>query len=214
MKAIFKFLIVLLFFFTSLGVEAHNPDLSSTILIEKEENEWMLQVRAALTALEYEIENHYGKAAYATPEEFQTLVVEYVQKNILLQFNKGHQVVLQNGTVKLGHETTITFAVIGVPKTIQSLIVKNGSFGNISHNQSALIILKKGFSKSQFILTNNNGHTVSLSVNNAKFEIATQIQKKQYYFPIFVCILLVTLIGYLVYKNRQYLFFKSTKTTI
>ena len=101
-----RFLIMLCVLCISWGVKAHQPDLSSTILVEQGENKWVLQIRAALTAFEYEIEQTYGKDSYETPEEFQDLVIKHVQEHISILYNKANTAVLQNGKVKLGHETS------------------------------------------------------------------------------------------------------------
>ena len=189
---------------TSLGVQAHQPDLSSTMLVSQGENKWVLQVRAALTAFEYEIENHYGKGSYTSPEEFQGLAIKHLQGNISILFNDINAVKLKNGLVKLGHETSVTFEVDGAPESLQSLVVKNSSFSNLSRNQSALIVLKEGFSNDQFTLNNNNDHTVELQVKDAKFELVIPAQSNtKGIVLIFATILLVITLLYFAYRKLR-----------
>lgn len=154
---------------TSLTAFAHQPSISSTILAEQEEGKWVLQIRAALTAFEYEVEARYGENAFATPEEFRELVVEHLQKEILLRLNDGTVVPLEDGKVSLGHETTVTFQLVGTPKEVTSLMVRNAAFSNISHNQSALYVVKEGFSKKHFMLSDENAHTADLQVTDNEF---------------------------------------------
>ena len=164
--------ILCLCFLLSLGIEtahAHQPDVSSTVLAESGDNQWVLQVRAALTAFEYEIHHHFGADSYKTPEAFQELTLNYVKDNISILFDGANVAKLKNGVVKLGHETNVVFEVEGIPQNFSNVEFKNSSFKDISRNQSALIILKKGFSKEQFILNNKNRHTVSLAVQDSKF---------------------------------------------
>lgn len=149
-------------------VQAHQPDLSSTILSEQGENKWVLQVRAALTCYEYEIHQHYGEGSYTTPEEFQELVIQHVKENISIHFNESDNIVLKNGIVKLGHETNAVFEVEGVPENIRTVKFKNSSFKDISRNQSALIILKTDFKQKQFVLDNSNQHTVHFAVKDSQ----------------------------------------------
>ena len=187
-----------------MSIKAHQPDLSSTMLVEQGENTWVLQIRAALTAFEYEIENHFGKDSYATPEEFQELVVKHIRENTSILLNDNDVVTLENGLVKLGHETSVTFEVVGTPSIIQSLEVQNKSFSNISRNQSALIVVKKGFAKDQFILDKNNSHTAKLKVKDSKFELVavTSIEgKTQYAIFIFASVLFVLSIMYSAFKH-------------
>lgn len=153
----------------SWGVNAHSPDLSSTILSKQGENKWILQVRAALTAYEYEVHLHFGVETYSTPEEFQELVLQHVKENLSIQFGDNQKVILKNGIVKLGHETNAIFEVVGVPEYFHNIIFTNSSFKNISRNQSALIIFKEGLDKKQFTLNNANQHTANLGIKEGAF---------------------------------------------
>lgn len=200
----FRWIICLSLLLSCTTAKAHQPDLSSTLLVEQGENKWILQVRAALTAFEYEVEKRFGASAYTSPEEFKKLISSYVKEDIIIQCNDKTPTVLQNGKVKLGHETSITYEVMGLPENIQSLVVKNTSFSHIPRNQSALIVLKKGFSKDQFILNNNNKHTVELKVMNTKFELVNPTQgNTNYFLVIFVAISLVIGVLYFVYRNKR-----------
>lgn len=182
---------------------AHQPDLSSTMLVEQADNEWVLQVRSALTAFQYEVKYHFGDSAYATPKEFQDLVLELVKENILIKFNDAN-IRLDSGIVRLGHETNVVFKVSGTPKDIETLFVKNGTFSHVSRNQSALILLKKGFQKEQFILNFKNEHTVKLIATDDKFILDTPQDKTQAYLLIFALIGLALVIAvFSFYKNKS-----------
>lgn len=186
------------------GVKAHQPDLSSTLLVEQADNKWVLHVRAALTAFEYEIDQHFGADSYATPEEFQQLLLNHVKDNVSILYNGKDAAVLQNGIVKLGHETSVTFEVVGTPETMKTLRVKNSSFSHISRNQSAIIILKKGFSKCQFILNSSNKHSIKLEVENSKFELISPAQEMSpNSIRLFVAISLFSIFLYFVYKHNK-----------
>lgn len=189
----------------SLGLQAHQPDLSSTLLVEHEKDQWVLQVRASLTAFKYEIEEHYGAASYASPAEFQDLVLKHVKENIFIMYNGTQSVELKTGIVKLGHETSVTFAVEGTPETIHTLDVKNSSFQDVSRNQSALMILKKGFSKDQFTLNNANQHTARLHVQDDTFALVNPVSGSRHYaLWIFGGITLLTVLTlYFFYRSRQ-----------
>jgi len=199
-----KLLILISALFISFGVQAHQPDLSSTLLVEQSENNWVLQVRASLTAFEYEVEQHFGKSSYATPEEFQDLVLKHLLANISIQYNNDQNVVLQNGKVKLGHETTVTFEVAGTPETMQLLAVNNSSFKEISRNKNALMVIKKGIAREQFILDNKNQHSVKLKVNDTDLEVITPTTMKAE-FPLLILgsICLVLTIFIFAYKKKQ-----------
>lgn len=205
MKAITQLSLLLWMLCFSWSARAHQPDLSSTILAEQGDGKWVLQIRAALTGFEYEVEAYHGKDAYASPQEFQEQVLDLLRGNVTLRFNDAHVAALGEGELKLGHETYVTFQIEGVPDQVQSLEVTNTSFSNIPRNQSALLVLKKGFAKQQFTLNEENEHTASLKVEEGKLVLLASAPANYAYWPFLIAgVLLISLsIGYSVYKNRQ-----------
>jgi len=195
MKNIFRISIILSVLFISQEVKAHQPDVSSTMLVEQGENKWVLQVRAALTAFEYEVHQHFGKDAYKTPEEFNELVLKHVQEHISIMYNGSDVAVLQNGIVKLGHETSVAFEVIGTPKDFETIKVRNSSFNDISRNKSVLIIYKKDYAKDQFVLDTDNGHVAELKVGDARFELVSETQERASYFLAILVFMGLGLVG-------------------
>lgn len=139
--------------------------------MEQADGTWMLQVRTALAALEYEVDTRFGKHAYTTPEAFNTLVINHLIDNITLTANEKKTATLHNGQVKLGHETLAVFEVLGMPKKIKSIRISNTAFRDIYNNQGALIILKKDFSKHQFWLNETNKHTVQLKAVKKQYKL-------------------------------------------
>lgn len=165
-----SFLIPLLLFL-SIKSFAHQPDVSSTLLVQLEDGRWLLQVRSSLTAFEYEVHHHFGKDSYADPEEFQVLVLEHLKEHISLSFDQETKAILKNGQVKLGHETNAVFELEGVPEDFPGLAIHNSSFGDIHGNQSALVVLRNGFQQQRFILNDANGHSAKLKTLTNSFEL-------------------------------------------
>lgn len=206
-----------LFFMFSLGASAHQSDISNTMLVEREDGSWLLHVRAALTAFELEVHERFGKDSYSTPEEFRELVIQHLQENLLIRFNDQDETALQNGQVKLGHETNVIFRVADVPETIYTLDVKNSSFKEIHRNQSALIILKSGFEKKHFILNNENQHTAHLAasgnafiVRPENFDLSTGLPPALYYTGFGgLALTLIAWLAFIKFKNQT----SSTKPT-
>jgi len=153
---------------------AHNPDVSTTMLVEKENNIWVLQISSSLTAFQQEVRTHFSETPYKTPEEFQQMVLEHIKNNLEISYNNGSKINFGQGIVKLGHETKVVFEVFGIPSNLQSLQVTNTTFKDIGRSQSALFIFKDGFSKDQFILNNENEHSLELKASGNKFVIVNQ----------------------------------------
>ncbi len=178
MKGFLKYLFLCWLISISIGASAHSPDVSTTLIVEESDDHWVLQIRAALTAFEYEVEYHFGAESYATPEEFQELVIQHVQKQTSIYANEIDQVQLLDGVVKLGHETSVTFKLTGIPSELKLLELTNASFKEIPRNQSALMLLKKGFEKNQFRLDRNNQHKARLKISESKFELEKFVAEK------------------------------------
>ena len=153
----------------SIGMKAHQADISTTMLVEKGNGTWVLQISSSLTAFQHEIRTHFAETPYETPEEFQQMVIEHIKNNLQLSFNDSQNITLGKGDVRLGHETKVVFQVFGIPSDIKSVLVKNTVFDAIHRSQSALVLLKEGFNKEQFVLNDANNHTVELQVNGNEF---------------------------------------------
>lgn len=163
------FLTIMLSVLFSFNVKAHDPSYSSTILIEQEDGSWVLQIHSALTAFEHEVHTNYGKDSYKTPEEFNNLVIQHLLKNLSIKSNSKNTVTFKNGYVKLGHESSAVFEVVGIPKKVTKVLFTNSSFKDVHHNQNTLIISKKGFKKQNFLLNDSNQHSVELKVSKSQF---------------------------------------------
>ena len=202
------FLSIVLYWVIIGALSAHSPELSSTILKEQENSKWVLVVRAPLTALQYEISTHYGESAYSSPEEFQALVVEHLKENVSIRLNEMDTLTLQKGMVKLGHETNVVFQLVGMPEVVNSLSIKNSSFKDIRRHQSALIVLKNQFSKTQFILDKENQYTAKLiAVDNQFVQYAeSTMSKSPSLIYLLVGLLILALGAGLFYRmiNRTY----------
>lgn len=166
-----KWFFSLTLFLGAWSLQAHQVEISSTMLVEQDNSKWVLQIRSALTSFDYAIEAAYPP--YKSPEEFRSLVLQHIQDNLQITFNEEDDVMLQNGAVKLGHETSVVFEVVGVPEIIKSVYVENTSFKTIHRSQNALLILKKDFQKKQFLLNDQNDYALYLKADNTQFIPAT-----------------------------------------
>lgn len=165
-----KYITIAMSFIFSNALMAHQPDISSTMLVEQSEGKWVLQIRAALTAFEYTIKYGYPDSTYASPDEFKNLLTAFVEDNIVI---KGHNfsTTLSNPIVKLGHETNVIFEVKGIPSDLKTLKVTNSTFKSINKNQSAFILVKDNFEKDQFILNNHNAHSIEVKLDHKRQKI-------------------------------------------
>jgi hypothetical protein len=201
-----KYIVVFVAGLFSMASFAHDPNTSTTMLVEKENNVWVLQISASLTAFQQEINTHYSETPYKTPEEFRYMVLEHVKSNLHITYNGNEDIRFGKGIVKLGHETTVVFEVFGTPLDIKSAVITNTVFEDIHKSQSALILLKEGFSKKHFMLNDANNYTLALQVDGNEFTEVT-VQKANLFPPLLLFALIGFLgIGYLsltIYKRRK-----------
>ena len=148
---------------------AHSPDLSSMMIYEQN-GKYFLAIKSSLTAFEGEIDYHFNKNSYKTPEEFQQLVSKHFQKNCLLIINND-TIKFINPTVVLGHETTVFAELLNVPDKFNSLYVRNTVFKDMPNNMCELILTLKGLPQKQYILTNENKQEVNLRVENDNWKV-------------------------------------------
>lgn len=197
------FLCWMLFFFTA-NIYAHQPDVSTTLLSQQANDQWIIQVKAALTAFKYEVISNYGET-YTTPEEFEELVIQHVRKNLSIVFDDHIKVTLQKPFVRLGHESNVAFEVVGIPKNFKSIQFTNTSFKDITRNQSALVVLKEGFSHQQFVLNHQNDHTANLTVKGNKLIALTSNSQRAFATPsIFFCIIFMGIVGsFLILRTKE-----------
>lgn len=186
----------------SWDIQAHQPDYSSTVLIEQEDNTWILNIRAALTAYEYVVHHEYGDTSYASAAEFQELVVQHMRENLEIETDGNKLVEFENGVVKLGHETNVFFEVKGMPEDFTNIKVTNTGFKDVYNNQSTLAIFKKGVKPNKFTLNNKNDHTLSFSVKedeiiaNDKQDAGISLGKSA------LALMIIPVLGILFFKFR------------
>lgn len=182
-----KHIYLLFFAFLPHMLHAHSPDVSSLMFYEQN-GEAFLIMKSSLTAFEGEINYHFNKDSYKTPEEFKQLVIKHFIKNSLIMVNDKTLKFIKP-QVQLGHETTLFVALGSISNTLKSIYIKNNFFKDMPNNQCELII-RHNFQQKQFILNNENNHQVKFSIENGQW---AQAKKGNYGFKTAYIILLITI---------------------
>ncbi len=163
-------IVILLLLFIRVGsTSAHQPDLSTFMLYEKEDGKCYLQIYSSLAAFEGEIDYKFSKNSYKTAEEFKALVGKHFLNNTLIILNQQDTLKLSNPQVILGHETKLLLEVSGFPKNIQTLYLSNKAFADTPNHQSIVMMLKKGLPNQQYILNKENQNEIHLMMENGKW---------------------------------------------
>lgn len=155
--------------FLTLAVKAGQPDVSTTMLVERGDNSWLLQINVPLTAFQEEIRQTYSDALYESPKDFELLVLKHIKEHLQIRFNDGRSIPLKSGLVQLGHDAQVVFEISRVPYEVHQLAIKNSVFGNLPGRQGSLFILKEGIDRGHFVFDDSNDHTLSIQVDKDKF---------------------------------------------
>jgi hypothetical protein len=189
---------------------AHQPDLSN-FMIYNQNGKYLLVMKSSLTAFEGEIDYHYQKNAYKTPEAFMQLVIKHFEKNCMVVMNND-TVRFINPRVIPGHETTLFAELMNAPDTITSLYVRNTFFKDMPNNMCELILTAKGVAQMQYILNNDNAHAVKLHAENKKWlveEAGSPFFRTSNY-SLWVSLVLIVLILVILAASRK----KSSTNTV
>jgi hypothetical protein len=194
--------LIFLFFCTKM-VFAHEPELSS-FMIYQQNGKTLLLMKCSLTAFEGEIDYHYKKNSYKTPEEFRQLVIKRFQENCTIIIN-DETIKLINPQVILGHETTLFAELVNTQKKIVSLYTKNSFFKEVNRNRCELILTMKDLPQKQFILQNDNNQEVKLKVENNNWVIDDSVPFYKNFILILLLafIILIPLILFVTFKFKK-----------
>jgi len=151
---------------------AHQPDLSNLIIYEQNGKK-IVVLKSSLTAFEGEVDFHFTKEAYKTPEEFIALAIKHFEKNCILIINED-TVKWFNIKLMLGHETTLFAVIDNKVAAITTLHLKNTFFKEMHHNQCEVIISFKDIPQYQYVLNDENKQEVNLVFENNKWVIGSK----------------------------------------
>ncbi len=209
-KKIFKLVLFLLIGSSPFFAFSHSTTNSSTILVQGKFGNWVLQIRASLTAFENEVNTRFTIDGYKTPDEFKERVVEFLSENIKISFDKNKPIVFEKSSVKLGHETVVLF-YFNAPYEFKNLEIQNSSFTNIYNSKNALLVFKDGLQKRNFFLDKTNQFKINLVVKGNTLEELNKKKTTFNYYSILLFIGVLSAIVYLIYRSNK---FKSQKIPI
>lgn len=124
---------------------SHQPDLASIIISKTAEGKIILQINSSLTAFQTEVNYHYGKEAYSSPEAFRKLVIQHFAKTFSIIANENESLQFINPIVVLGHETKYVTEIKELPTALTSLQINTTFFKEIHNNQAVVALLLADF---------------------------------------------------------------------
>lgn len=158
-----KISIILLICLHSVGIFAHNAQISTIALVQSKDSKWHLILSASLTAFQYEIKNSNPSINLDSlnAEKFQRIILGHLRQKIDIEAN-GHHAALKNARVILGHQTDINFEVTNMPENLQRVDFQQLGFATLRDHYCVLKIITKNGKENSFMLQKDNNYSVSL----------------------------------------------------
>jgi len=190
--------VIILLLISAQWVRAHSPDLS-TLMLYEQNGKSLLVIKASLTAFEGEVDYHFGKNAYKTPEEFMQLVIKHFQKTFLVMVN-GDTIRLINPQVQLGHEATLFAELENKNTNIETYFIRCALFQDMPNNQCELILTTNDRPQQQYILYSGNNHEVTLKASRQTWimETPSNFISNNSVIPWLIALVILCLIGFMI----------------
>ena len=199
-----KYFLILSFVFTSIFTSAHQIDMSTVLFSKTNDGKIVMQVTSSLTAFQGEVNYNNPKNSYATPEEFQQLVIKHFYKNFSIEVNGDVELKFINPIVILGHETKLVAEVVGMPEQLTSIFVKNEVFKDIYNNQSLVIFGLNGFPENKnFVVNKENNYQLNLELKDKIWQVSKNGEQKSYYLIYILVALLASIAIYAITKSKK-----------
>jgi hypothetical protein len=162
-----KITIIALLFLNSLGLYAHNAQISTVALVQGKDSKWHLIISASLSAFQYELKNSDANINLdgLNADKFQAMILKHLREKIKIEAN-GQYATLKNARVILGHQTDINFEVTDMPENLQTIDFQQLGFSTLRDHFCVLKIITKNGNENSFMLQKDNNYNVSLATEN------------------------------------------------
>lgn len=195
-----KISIILLVCLHSVGIFAHNAQISTVALVQSKDSKWHLILSASLTAFQYEIKNSNPNINLDSlnAEKFQRIILDHLRQKIDIEAN-GHHATLSNARVILGHQTDINFEATDMPENLQTIDFQQLGFSTLRDHYCVLKIITKNGNENSFMLQKDNNYSVSLVAENTV--LVEKVNQSESNFLIYLTVVL-GIIGLIVVYLR------------
>lgn len=113
--------------------EAHSPLISTVALIKSKDNIWKVHVSSSLSAFQYALtsDDKSLQLDSLSFDLFQQKIIDLLRRKLKIEISGDKDTKLEDGIVKLGHETEVVFKLSGNENNTGSINIENGSFLSI-----------------------------------------------------------------------------------
>lgn len=143
---------------------AHSPDLSS-ILVYQQNGRYFLELKSSIVAFEGEVNFHFGKDSYKTPEEFNELAIKHFKRSCVVVVNRD-TIKYINPQIQLGHETTLLVELENMPQKVNHFYIRNVFFKDMPNNQSDFFFSYDSLQINRYVMNDKNNHEVNIKIES------------------------------------------------
>ena len=144
--------------------EAHSPLISTVALIKSKENSWTVHISASLSAFQYALtsDDKSLQLDSLSSDLFQQKIIDLLRRKLKIEISGDKDTKLEDGIVKLGHETEVVFKLSIKENNTESIKIKNESFLSISDHYCILKVITPERASSNILLEKSNEYAVTL----------------------------------------------------
>lgn len=170
-----KVVCLILLFSASFILKAHNSKIATMALVQGEDSQWILQLSSSLDEYKKQLQYHYPNidSTNLPQEEFQKLLIQYLEESIKLTANDNYIAKFKNGHIKMGYQTIIQFETLGLPDKLKSLSIALNGFDQTSAINCAFKIITSTNVSKNFVLKGDNNFKLFLYKRGNQFKVVT-----------------------------------------
>lgn len=202
-----KITIIALIFLNSLGLYAHNAQISTVALVQGKDKKWHMIISASLSAFQYELKNSDQSINLEglNADKFQNLILKHLREKVEIEAN-GQRGMLRNARVILGHQTDINFEVTNMPENLQNIDFQQLGFSTLRDHFCIFKIITINGNANSFMLQKENNYSVSLaSENNILVEKVNQNNSNILIYSFLFLCLGILIVMYFKTKKNQFI---------
>jgi hypothetical protein len=139
---------------------SHSSQLSTFALVKDEKGVWTAHFSASLSAFQAVLADQ----KINSPEEFQKSLIQWARKSIHISAGLLHPILLEQGSVYLGHQTDVKFTLKGMPSKVESFSVENQILRQLSGHAMVFKVIYPASESNQVVLTSSNDFSANVLV--------------------------------------------------
>lgn len=139
---------------------SHSSQLSTFALVKDEKGLWTAHVSASLSAFQAVLADQ----KINSPEEFQKSLIQWARKSIHISEGLLNPILLEQGSVYLGHQTDVKFTLKGMPSKVESFSIENQILQQLSGHAMVFKVIYPASESNQVVLTSSNDFSANVLV--------------------------------------------------